>query len=440
MPIVNRPSNNRLMPTNTRAVDVARQSIDRITGTQSRRYDNAFQVQASPSVLYSKLKGGVTCACQAKTSKVPKSLLDEDGNAGPGVINHLLTGQQFGTMPYGAVPSKPVFGPLMGGGSGIPIAPINNLYDSDEPTVSKPFGGSPGTGFIEEEDFEISNSDVVITDGFADVGPVSGSGTVAQELFDQVLGNGMDLGFDVSSDVACPICFGTGFVGGFSVNNGVRIVLDSQLLDSSVGSNALIDLEPFIPFMQGKKLTFKPVVLPKGALGIDSVRLYNLSKVVPALIQIDGFTLPSEAQLTPYCDGRPHTFSFVLTGDPDTVGATHAEIQYNQSSVKTLFEFPKLTQGSVETMLEKTDPFQIIMSPTIPNVSTGDVLTDSTYGKVFQITSSNWWNDKRRAVLGWECQVRPCQPQELYSILPRRRPMASQNTPSMVRLNTDKRY
>ena len=195
-----------------------------------------------------------------------------------------------------------------------------------------------------------------------------------------------------------------------------------------------------VKILCSKTITFSPVVLPKGCVSIDSVRLYNLNKVIPATIMVDGFVLPSEAQLLPLCDGRPHVFSFVLSGDPDTVGSTHAEIQYNQSTVRTLFEFPKLTQGSVETMLEKIDPFQIVMSPTIPNVVTGDIITDSTYGKVFQITSSNWWNDKRRAVLGWECQVRPCQPQELYSILPRRRPLASQNTPSMVRSNTDKRY
>jgi hypothetical protein len=326
-----------------------------------------------------------------------------------------------------------------GGGGGVQLAPLG-LYDTEEPLISKPFSGGPGTGFIEEDDFATSNSDVVISDGFSDAGPVSGEGTVARELFDHVLGTGMDFGFDVSTDVACPICFGTGHVGGFLVHNGVRIILESQMLDSTVKGNALIDMEPFVPLIQGGTITFKPTILPMGAISIDSVRLYNGNKVIPAQIFVDQIRLTDESQLKRFCDGRAHVFSFVLPGDPDTASATHAEIQYNQSNNQTLFEFPKLNQTSLETQLENTDPFQIVMSPAIPYVDTGDIITDSTYGKVFQVTSSNWWNDKRRAVLGWECQVRPCQPQELYIILPKRNPQASANTPSMVRPNTDKRY
>ena len=91
-------------------------------------------------------------------------------------------------------------------------------------------------------------------------------------------------------------------------------------------------------------------------------------------------------------------------------------------------------------MIERTDPFSIVMSPTIPNVANGDIITDSTYGKTLQVNTSNWWNDKRRAVLGWECEVRPVQPQELYSLLPKRRVLQSQNTVQTVRSNLDKKF
>lgn len=446
MPIVNRPSNNRILPTNTRSVDVARQSIDRITGIQAKRYDNAFQVQGFQAVLYNKLKCGVTCMCQTKASKVPKSLLDEDGNAGPGVINKLLTGQKFGSLPYGAMPdnSNP-FAPLEGGGFGAGTVFTDDeasIYSKAEPVISKPFYGSPSIGFAEEDDLEMSNTDVIIQDGFSDAGPVSGAGTEAKALFDSVLDSGLDFGFDASSDVACPICFGTGYVGGFSVYNGFRAALDSQMLDTSSINNGVIDLDPFVPTITGSRITFKPVTLPMGCVRVDALNVYNGSNVLSASIFVDGTLITSEQQLSQYCDGRPHVFSvFAVTaaGQEEPI-ITHLEIQYNQSTKDTLFEFPKLSQGSVETLLERTDAFQIMMSPVIPNITGGDIITDSTYGKVMQITTSNWWNDKRRAVLGWDCNVRPCQPQELYSILPKRRPFASQNTASMVRSNTDKRF
>ena len=436
MPVVNRPGNNRILPTNSRAVDVARDSIDRITGIQSKRYDNAFQVQGFQAVLYNKLKCGVTCMCQTKASKIPKSLLDENGNARPGVINGLLTGQNFGSLPYGAMPKVTkagMFAPMVSEGySG------TGLFDNEEPFITKPFHGAPGTGFIDDEDMAIANSAVVIDDGFSDAGPVSGNGTLAQELFDRITNSGLDLGFDASTDVACPICFGSGFVGGFAVYNGVRVVLDSQLLDSIVRNNAFIDVEPYVPVMVGRKVTFKPVMLPRGAISVDSLRVYNGSKVIPAQIFIDGTAILNENGLASFCDGSPHVFSFDLLIE-DAL-CTHVEVQYNQSINKTLFEFPKLSQGSIEVTLEKTEPFQITMSPVIPNITGGDIITDSTYGKVLQITTSNWWNDKRRAVLGWDCNVRPCQPQELYVILPKRRTMESQHTSPMVKANTDKRF
>ena len=437
MPIVNRPTNNRLLPTNTRAVDVARQSIDRILGHQARRYDNAFQVQGFQAVLYSKLKCGTKCMCQTKASKVPKSLLDEEGNARPGVINGLLTGQKFGSLPYGAVPTtfKNIFEPIVSEGY---TTGIGGLYEEDEPQITKPIHGAPGTGFIEEDDFELSNSSVIISDGFSDAGPVSGTDTIAKELFDNMDASGFESGFDTSTDVACPICFGTGFVGGFSVYNGNRVVLDSQLLDAEVRNNAQLDIEPFVPLMTGQNVTFQAVLLTKGAVSVDSLRVYNGIKVVPAKVFIDGLMLASENKLMDFCNGKPHVFSFDLLAENAIM--THVEIQYNQSVNKTLFEFPKLSQGSIENLLERTEAFQITMSPVIPNITGGDVITDSTYGKVLQITTSNWWNDKRRAVLGWDCGVRPCQPQELYTLLPKRKVMESQHTVNMPKANTDKRF
>jgi hypothetical protein len=327
-----------------------------------------------------------------------------------------------------------------GGGAGIARPPEQNvgMFDEDEPPTRRPFGGSPGTGFIEEDEDFISNSDVVIEDGFSDVGPVSGEGTLAQEMFDTMLGTSMEMGFDNSSDVACPICFGTGYVSGFAVYNGVRVVLEAQALDVTLMGNAMKDLDAFVPTLTGKKITFSPTVLPRGAVGVDSLSAYSGPKVCPAKIYVDEVAIVTEANLIPFCDGRPHVFTVEL--DTAESSITHLEIQYNQSSQKTLFEFPKLSMHSQEAMIENTEPFQIVMSPVIPNVTTGDIICDSTYGKVFQITGANWWNDKRRAVLGWECQVRPCQPQELYSILPRRKPIESPNTPARVTPNTDKRY
>ena len=453
MPIRNgsfNTGNNRILPTNTRAVDVARKSIDLISHIQNKRYDNAFQIQGFEAVLYSKKKSGLKCLCQSKNNALSQnaSILDDDGNAKPGVINALLTGQEFGVRPYGAVPRR-VFDPIQVNlDTDMPPpkpsflkqnALMPTMFDMDEPNIAKPMHGTPGQGFARSGE-ETSNTGVVTEDGFADNGPVSGEGTEGLDLINRALGSGFDTGFGVSSDVACSICFGTGYVGGFNIYNGFRLVLDAQQLQNVCEVN----YENYIPSITGQSIEFLPQVLPQGALYVDSLKAFNNARVVTVgSITVDGgATLTSEQGLIAYCDGRPHQITVNLPGQLDADGdlvdctITHLEIQYNQSYRETKFEFPKAVQNAVETLIERTDPMQLIMSPMIPNVGNGDVITDCTYGKTFQVTTANWWNDKRRAVLGWECDVRPCQPQELFTLLPKRRAnMQSQNTPSAVRAN-----
>ena len=436
MPVINGSSsksgNNRILPTNSRSVDVARSSIDLISKIQNKRYDNAFQVEGFEAILYSKKKGGLKCMCQTKNSNLGNraSVLDKDGNASQGVINELLTGQSFGVVPYGAK-NRSNLTPIVSGDLG-------GIFDEGKPTIRRTSYGAPGQGFARPGD-ETANTRVVTDDGFADDGPVSGDGTTAEALFERALGSGYDSGFSMTSDVACSICFGTSFVGGFDVYQGFRLVLESQAL---LNNDVEVNYEEFVPPITGVSIAFKPQVIPRGAFSLDSLKAFNSTQVVAVkAFVIDGVPLATEQAFLGYCDGLAHQitveFNEVLDDDGNFVDCTltHLEIQFNQSSKAAKFEFPKLVQNAVETLIERTDPFQIIMSPVIPNVANGDIITDSTYSKTFQVTSSNWWNDRRRAVLGWECDVRPCQPQELYTILPKRRVLQSQSTPNRVRSN-----
>lgn len=425
-------TNNRILPGNSRAVDVARNSIDRITKIQNRRYDNAFQVQGFQAILYWKRKGGMSCLCHSKGAA--SSVLDESGNASPGVINELLTGSQFGILPYGVRPQKPFLTVESGDPAiGLKISGVRepSIFEDDSPFKNN-FVGSPATR-MSQGSSDSNRSKTYLKDGFSDVGPNTGEDTDGLELINRALSSGLDMNTIGLQDTSCAVCFGTGFVGGFDIYNGCRIVLDTQSL---VG--ATVNLEDSTPTATGLSFTFLPVVFPRGAIGLDTLKVWNDKKVVPvSSILVDGLQLKQDNGILAYCDGKPH----VLTVKTDSeVTITHLEFQYNQSYRAALFEFPKLSQSSVETIIEKTDPFTINMSPVTPNVATGDIITDSTYGKVFLVQTSNWWNDKRRSVLGWDCEVRPCQPQELYQLLPRRRIIQTQNNLLNVRPNSNQTY
>lgn len=422
------------MPTNSRAADVARDSIDRIIAAQNKKYDNAFQVQGYPAVLYSKLKGGTICLCHGKTGNLRNNgILDADGNASMGTINRLLTGQSFGILPYGQVPAVP-FGAIETGGDPVGLSlKAPSIYDMDEPYISNQPVGTVAAGLSSTG--SETGVHTAIADGFDDIGPVTGPGTYGDELIRSIDNSGFDSFSMGSSDISCPICFGSGYVGGFSIYNGTRIVLDSQMLDNG----AIVYSEEFVPSMEATgTAVFKPVVFPRGPIGLDSLKVFNGTKIVPVKFYLDDVLLQNDVSILARCDGRPHILSIVVLNEDKIF--THVEIQYNQSTHAAMFEFPKLTQGVTESLIERTDSFSIVMSPVIPNVSNGDIITDSTYGKTFQVNTSNWWNDKRRAVLGWECEVRPVQPQELFSLLPKRRPIQSQKTTQTVRSNLNHKY
>ena len=65
-----------------------------------------------------------------------------------------------------------------------------------------------------------------------------------------------------------------------------------------------------------------------------------------------------------------------------------------------------------------------------------DVVVESTFGKHFVVSESQWWNDRDRNVLGWDVQARVIQPEEILFGLPRRRRMG-QRTTNTVRDNVN---
>ena len=71
-------SNNRVLPANARAVDVAKQAIRDIMPVQQRRYHAAFEVQGFEAVVYHRLQSGIPCSCQAHGKQLA-SHLEEDG-------------------------------------------------------------------------------------------------------------------------------------------------------------------------------------------------------------------------------------------------------------------------------------------------------------------------------------------------------------------------
>lgn len=386
MPI-RQTSNNRILPPNSRTADVAARAVQEILPVQQQRNYNAHRVQGFAGLMYNRLTQGKTCSCQASEKKLA-TRLGQDGKAKPGVINELLTGtMRFDVTPYGSPPE-----PRTNAFDSVtsPKAPVNK-YQGQFDIVAAEIDGLP--------------SDIVLEDAFGDNGPLE------HLTIDDLAGD-----FDAShmgfTDATCAVCFGSGFIGGYAPFHAHRIV--KSVDDVSLGASEInLMHKPWT----AESTTFSfSTVFPYGAIGLDIFRVMNNEKQLGANFTVDGNPVNTNSVMA-YCDGRPHLVGVQFK---DITVWTHVEIQFILSSESAFFEFPKLNKSSDISLLEQTEPFQVSISSNVPNLQVEDIMVDSVYGKSLIVQSVNPWNTRNKDILGWECMVRPIQPQELYSILPRR--------------------
>ena len=225
--------------------------------------------------------------------------------------------------------------------------------------------------------------------------------------------NGFDYDYATFGDHACPICFGHGYVGGYSVYNGYRKVIPCE--DMNIGGTGILNVETSPYSASSQQLSFE-ITLPKGVVAIDACRLLNNWDVVPAQGTIDGLPM-SPVVIRAKCDGKKHLIAYHFK---EPTNFTHFEFQVNLSKKSAYLEFPKLSKNQRMDIIDRLDDFQLLLSPDIPTIDQEDVICDCMLGKAYYVQNTSWLNTRERQMLGWECNVRVVQPQEAFNHLPRR--------------------
>jgi hypothetical protein len=400
MPFVSSKSN--LTANNARASDVAQRLTEHITPLAQQRSMSAFRVQGIQAVLLNRLTQGKPCTCTQKNSTALS--LSPDGKASPGAINRILTGgNNFGISGYHT--------------DNDPDMEFDPFHDH-LPTPSP----DRASGVFGTVNNKVGWDEGDTTDLYLD--PVVGDNGQFSPDLDDMFGN-----FDMSqlglTDVSCPICFGSTYVGGYSMFRGFRKVL----VPTDFTTSSFVDPTNFQLSPGTHTAT---VVLPRGAVSVDAFRAMLQSKVTPATFTVDGVAATS-SRLLSFCDGRPHTLAITCNTD-----ITHFEMQFSLSKEPVYFEIPKLSNSGDISLLEPTEPFQILMSPDVPVLNRQDIIIESQNGHVLIVGQTNPWNTKNRQILGTEAQVRVAQPQELWNILSFRRPLTGQKPVNLPRPSQSK--
>jgi len=411
MPFAHR-TNNRIVPANDRAVDVAKQTLRDIIPVQQRRYANAFEVQGYETIVYQRLWHGPACSCQAHRS-VSASYMDEDGKLDAGTMDTLLSGGlEYSVQRYGArAPIRP------------DLRPVPSKFEDGQVMDGDEFTFNPAFDIVSNDSEDIFAT--TVTDEV-----VRGANGVSRPTDVDDASVVFDAELDLN-DTKCAVCMGTGFVGGYSILNGWRTVLTP----SSPQVSRINGTKEYnkVPHAFRADVVEFDVVLPAGVVGVDAFRVWNNDVAVwPNQLLIDN--LPYSPQLLlALCNGRSHKIT--LTFD-EMQYFTHLELQFNLSKTPALFELPRANQGSNLRLQDATEDIAINASPAIPMLKREDLLAECTFGKVFIVQSCNPWNDKARNVLGWDVQCRVIQPEELLNMLPGRG-VTAQRATYMVRDNMD---
>jgi hypothetical protein len=404
MPIIHR-SNAGLQPSNTRTVDVVKAAIRDIMPMQQKKYANAFAVQGLSTLVYNLLEAGRPCSCSAKGRAIA-SRLNQEGKLPKAKINELITGgYEFKVLPYGVKRTdNPAWREETGNENQIdPDA----LYKVDDDGESQPPPLRDKIGRDASQDPSVRQEQ---NGGFGVNGPLQ-----TQETIDRLNESAFDPDAFEDSDVSCPVCLGTGFISGAAIAGGWRQILVPQ--DDSMVSDGVINALRKPLSLEMTTSSRWTVTLPKGSWALDALRVWNGNQIIPATIMIDSTPITLEHQFLQFCDGRPHELDVIFS---EATEFTHVELQTAISENPFRIEFPRITEGSDLQKLDRTEDVQIYASPEVPFIRTRDLLVESTYGKVFQITSNVHWNDTNQRLLGWDMNARVVQPQELFSLLPRR--------------------
>lgn len=219
------------------------QAMQRLAPAINEQLDNSLQVNSYEVLVYNRLKTGLPCSCCGGDGKPPASLLDADGNASPSTINEMLTGGAFGILDYGDDKDAQT-----------------GRKTVKDTVATRPNATAERLVKPDEADFD-SN------------GYVNATGGDDGRNMDDIPLNPFAEGHLVS----CPVCFGTGFVGGYAVANSWRQVVSAvspNLVMEDGEINTLSKPWEFVLYSPGANVQFD-VQLPAGAIQVDAARVFD---------------------------------------------------------------------------------------------------------------------------------------------------------------------
>ena len=384
-----RPKGSKPVPKNTHSVGVARNTIEFLAPVAQRMLHNAISGDGRSCLLYIPRTSGVRCTC------INEDPLGVDGKMNPEVMHALLNSNDLTVGEYDT-PKR---------------TDVNKVHLTDNPTK--------------------------ITNGFkiADASPAFGSNGYTTKVFnvnqlDDDNFDPDDFGIDFGGDdvpklqngfipttsmsaTSCPICLGIGWVGGFDLYGGTRLVLSASSASKFNGCK-LVDGNPdHVVMTKGSSLVFSNIMLPAGADRLDDISLWSGRDKAAFTLRVDGQEKRVE-ELQTFFDGTTHNLEFSPLFN---VNITHATLQYGTSDIKIDVSKKNITNNS--SLYDQQTEVTLVLPAVTQKELKGAIVYDSTDDKMYRVTSSNAAQTQGGWLQSLDLDARVVQPYELTHLLPK---------------------
>lgn len=205
----------------------------------------------------------------------------------------------------------------------------------------------------------------------------------------------------------CPICFRTGTVPGYELIGHQRKVLcfckdsDGYYLDQSlaVPCHKVDDREHgYVEFDLGIPLVFSTV-----KLGV-----YNRKDNVTTKARLSSEGQPLTLALLEALKGK------MIRLRVQQVDFTHVVLQFKISDRGLYADFPQDQKPQDYNMFDTTQPVQIVMDKSVPDVNTSDLLVKLPFNTLWKVSDYEQLRMNDRTVIGWSLNARIVQRDEIF--------------------------
>ena len=328
------PKKGRTISRNAHLPDRVSRTVDAVVPIIQQQNHHAIQAKGFPIYVYKRLTAGKPCKCSfhRKTNPLQADLYDDDGVASQEQLQAIMDASRFSLEDYN------------------PDETLQRTTRSVNAEVESEFG-------MEEDESDIPTS--------------------LQE--------------DAYSAGACPLCFGTGVVGGYSCLEATRIVLfaddisesNAAILSDGYPQEISLDLqESFVTFS-----VVLPMQIPNSTVKLRVFNGFELQHG-SVLIEDNGVWKPFNGSVKVGRNKFKIQKVNFRRNEVEPFNFTHMEIMLPLVSKADMADIPNLVNSFDPLRVYPYASATFSLSPEIPRLNPQDVIADVYHKLLWMVTSS----------------------------------------------------